>query len=114
MQPGGLVLRARGRIYAAFGEHPAAGGLYLFFGTPGSYPMKKPPFWVASWCLFSIAHDLEAPLWYLRRDFRNLEHMVVSFWYFGGPRGSSLATLGFICATWDVHFDDFLTLWGVL
>ena len=26
MQPGGLVPRARGRIYVAFGEHPAAGG----------------------------------------------------------------------------------------
>jgi len=31
MQPGGLVPRARGRIYVAFGEHPAAGGLYMFF-----------------------------------------------------------------------------------
>ena len=28
-QPGGLVPRARGRIYVAFGEHPAAGGLCL-------------------------------------------------------------------------------------
>ena len=26
VQPGGLVPRARGRIYVAFGEHPAAGG----------------------------------------------------------------------------------------
>ena len=25
------------RIYVAFGEHPAAGGLYLFFGTLESY-----------------------------------------------------------------------------
>ena len=31
----GLVPRARGRIYVAFGEHPAAGGLYLFWGTWG-------------------------------------------------------------------------------
>ena len=31
MQPGGLVPRARGRIYVAFGEHPAAGGLYMSF-----------------------------------------------------------------------------------
>ena len=37
VQPGGLVPRARGRIYVAFGEHPAAGGLYVFFGTLGSY-----------------------------------------------------------------------------
>ena len=28
-QPGGLVPRARGRIYVAFGEHPAAGGFLL-------------------------------------------------------------------------------------
>ena len=26
----------RGRIYVAFGEHPAAGGLYMFFGALGS------------------------------------------------------------------------------
>ena len=31
VQPGGLVPRARGRIYVAFGEHPAAGGLYMSF-----------------------------------------------------------------------------------
>ena len=30
-QPGGLVPRARGRIYVAFGEHPSAGGLGLKF-----------------------------------------------------------------------------------
>ena len=30
-QPGGLVPRARGRIYVACGEHPAAGGLYMSF-----------------------------------------------------------------------------------
>ena len=30
-QPGGLVPRARGRIYVAFGEHPAAGGWGLKF-----------------------------------------------------------------------------------
>ena len=29
VQPGGLVPRARGRIYVAFGEHPAAGGFLL-------------------------------------------------------------------------------------
>ena len=112
---GSLVGRpsTRGRIYVAFGEHPAAGGLYVFFGTLGSYPMKKILIWAASWCLFSIVHDLEAPLWHPRRHFRNLEHMVVSFWYFGGPRGSSLATLGPYCATLDVHFDDFLTLWDM-
>ena len=27
------------RIYVAFGEHPAASGLYVFCGTLGSYPM---------------------------------------------------------------------------
>ena len=31
VQPGGLVPRARGRIYVAFGEHPAAGGWGLKF-----------------------------------------------------------------------------------
>ena len=31
LQPGGLVPRARGRIYVAFGEHPAAGGWGLKF-----------------------------------------------------------------------------------
>ena len=31
MLPGGLVPRARGRIYVAFGEHPAAGGMYMSF-----------------------------------------------------------------------------------
>ena len=101
------------RIYVAFGEHPAAGGFSMFLGTLGSYPMKKALLWVASWCLFSIVHDLEAPLWRPCRHFRNLEHMVVSFGYFGGPRGSSLATLGPTCATLDVHFYDFLTLWGM-
>ena len=98
------------RIYVAFGEHPAAGGLSMFLGTRRSYPMKKALLWVASWCLFSIVHDLEAPLCRPCPHFRNLEHMVVSFGYFGGPRGSSLATLGPTCATLDVHFDDFLTL----
>ena len=34
-QPGGLVPRARGRIYVAFGEHPAAGGWYMFLYHPG-------------------------------------------------------------------------------
>ena len=29
MQPGGLVPRARGRIYVACGKHSAAGGLYM-------------------------------------------------------------------------------------
>ena len=108
-----VVPRNRGRLYATSGEHPAAGGLYVLFSTLGSYPMTQVLFWVASWYLFSIVHDLEAPLWHPRRHFCNLEHMVVSFWYFGGPRGFSLATLGSICATLDVHFDDFLTLWGV-
>ena len=32
--PGGLVPRARGRIYVACGEHPAAGGLYMFLLLP--------------------------------------------------------------------------------
>ena len=31
VQPGGLVPRARGQIYVAFGEHPAAGGWGLKF-----------------------------------------------------------------------------------
>ena len=31
VRPGGLVPRARGRIYVAFGEHPAAGGWGLEF-----------------------------------------------------------------------------------
>ena len=40
-QPGGLVPRARGRIYVACGEHPAASGLYMFFCTPVLYPMRS-------------------------------------------------------------------------
>ena len=31
VQPGGLVPRARGRIYVAFGEHPAAGAFFFEF-----------------------------------------------------------------------------------
>ena len=52
MQPGGLVPRARGRIYVAFGEHPAAGGLYMFvkslwhFARPCGVSLAL---WVAFW-----------------------------------------------------------------
>ena len=52
VQPGGLVPRARGRIYVAFGEHPAAGGLYMFFKS--LWHFARPcgvslALWVAFW-----------------------------------------------------------------
>ena len=51
-QPGGLVPRARCRIYVAFGEHPAAGGLYMFFVS--LWLIARPccvslALWVAFW-----------------------------------------------------------------
>ena len=36
----------------------------------------------------------------------------MSFLYFGGPWGSSLASLGAILATLGLDFDVFLALWG--
>ena len=61
---GSLVGRpsTRGRIYVAFGEHPAAGGMYVFF-------------WVfvalckALWCLFSALGGFLAPLLHLGLPF---------------------------------------------
>ena len=53
VQPGGLVPRARGRIYVAFGEHPAAGGLYMFF-APRGVPQ----------CIITTAGCLVVSLWH--------------------------------------------------
>ena len=65
---------------------------------------------MGSWCLFGIVGDFEAPLWHLRRHFWNLEHMLMSLWYFGGLRGSSLALLGAILAPVGVRFGVFFVL----
>ena len=49
-------------IYAAFGEHPAAGGLYMFFYV--FVALCK-----ALWCLFIALGGLLAPLWNLGLPF---------------------------------------------
>ena len=68
VQPGGLVPRARGRIYVACGEHPAAGGLYVFFCTPGLYPTRS--------CLVVLVGIYGCLC-------GTLQGLVVSFWHFG-------------------------------
>ena len=103
----------RGRIYVAFGEHPTAGGLYVFFGTRGSHLGPECHFrlprgvflalWVTwgctvalvftllDWgtfpCLSSTLRDLGAPVW----------HHWASFW-----------------VPWDVIFMLFHRLWACL
>ena len=73
-QPGGLVPRARGRIYVAFGEHPAAGGLYMFLCTPGLYPMR-------SYLVVLVVGTCGCLC-------STLQGLVVSLWHFGWPWGS--------------------------
>ena len=99
MQPGGLVPRARGRIYVACGKRPAAGGLYVFLLYPGALPN---------------AFVSSCACW----------HLWVSLWHFAGPCGVSLAlrvALGIHCGTLGLHFDThgvqlgvFWALWGDL
>ena len=62
------------RIYVAFGEHPAAGGLYMFFYV--FVALCK-----ALWCLFSALGGLLAPLW---SPWARLGHCLVGFgWHVG-------------------------------
>ena len=46
--------------------------------------------------------------------FWTLEHMLLSFLYFGGLRGSSLALLGVILAPVGLRCRVFLALWGLV
>ena len=94
MQPGGLVPRARGRIYVAFGEHPAAGGLYMFleslwhFARPCGVSLAL---WVALWLIVAPW----API---------LTHMGYSweaFGHFGQTLGLHFGTLGLHLRTPD-------------
>ena len=48
-------------IYVAFGEHPAAGGLYMFFGSLWHF--------ASLWCLFNTFGGFLAPLWHLGLPF---------------------------------------------
>ena len=99
MQPGGLVPRARGRIYVAFGEHPAAGGLYMFFGFLG---------------LRGTLQGLVVSLWHFGCSFGSivapwasiLTHMGYSweaFGHFGETLGLHFGTLGLHLGTLGVH-----------
>ena len=63
-------------IYVACGEHPAAGGLYMFFCALGLYPMRS--------CLVVLVGTYGCLCGTLRG-------LVVSLWHFGWPWGSIVA-----------------------
>ena len=96
MQPDGLVPRARGRIYVAFGEHPAAGGLYMFLGS--LWHFARP-------CGVSLA--LWVALWLIVAPWASiLTHMGYSweaFGHFGETLGLHFGTLGLHLGTLGVH-----------
>ena len=54
-------------IYVACGEHPAAGGLYMFLCTPGLYPMRSYLVVLVvgtCGCLCGTLQSLVASLWH--------------------------------------------------
>ena len=101
MQPGGLVPRARGRIYVACGEHPAADGLYVIFCALGLYPMRS--------CLVVLVGTYRCLC-------GNLRGLVVSLWHFGWPWESIVAPwvsiLTHMGCSWESfgHFGETLGL----
>ena len=78
-------------IYVAFGEHLAAGGVYVFLFHPGGCLSNTLDGIVMSFCDCDPSGAL---LWHLYLHCCTLEYMLMSFQYVGGPRGSSLAPLG--------------------
>ena len=97
-----LVPRARGRIYVACGEHPAAGGLYVSFCALGLYPMRS--------CLVVLVGTYGCLCGTLRG-------LVVSLWHFGWPWGSIVAPwvsiLTHMGCSWESfgHFGETLGLY---
>ena len=106
VQPGGLVPRARGRIYVAFGEHPAAGGLFMFFVS--SWHFARP-------CGVSLT--LWLPFGSIVTPWASiLTHMGYSweaFRHFGETVGLHFCTLGLHLGTLGVHVGVLWALLGV-
>ena len=126
MQPGGLVPRARSRIYVACGEHPAAGGLYLFFCALGLYPMRSCLFVLVGiyGCLCGTLRGLVVSLWHFGWPwgpivapwvsiFTHMECSWESFRHFGETLGLHFGTLGLHLGTLGVHVGVLWALWGV-
>ena len=108
------------RIYVACGEHPAAGGLYMFFCIPGLYPMRS--------CLVVLVvgtlQGLVVSLWHFGCPWTSivapwastLTHMGYSwesFGHFGETLGLHFGTLGLHLGTLGVHVGVLWALWGV-
>ena len=92
----------RGRIYVACGEHPAAGGLYVFFCTLGLYPMRS--------CLVVLVGTYGCLC-------ASLRGLVVSLSQFGWPWGSIVAPwvsiLTHMGCSWE-SFRHFGGPWGFM
>ena len=106
MQPGGLVPRARSRIYVAFGEHPAAGGLYMFFGLRGTLQGLVVSRWHFGWPWGSIVAPWASILTHMGYSWE-------AFGHFGETLGLHLGPLGLHLGTLGVHVSVLWALWGV-
>ena len=115
MQPDGLVPRARGRIYVAFGEHPAAGGWGLeFVGWVVSVLcvvcvfVCGCVFVCVRVCLCVCVFVLWVCYWLFVSSCACCWHLWVPLWHFAGPCAVSLAlrvAFGIHCDTLGFHFD---------
>ena len=105
-QPGGLVPRARGRIYVAFGEHPAAGGLYMSFWSLWHFASLVMSRWHFGWPWGSIVAPWASILTHMGYSWE-------AFGHFGETLGLHFGSLGVHLGTLGVHVGVLRALWGM-
>ena len=111
------------RIFVACGEHPAAGGLFVFFCTLGLYPMRSCLVVLVGSC-GCLCGTLQNSLWHFGWPWGSivapwvsiLTHVGYSwesFGHFGETLGLHFGTLGLYLGTLGVHGGVLWALLGV-
>ena len=93
---------------------PGRGRFVHVFCTPGSSPMHDYHCGLLRGVFVASCMTLRLHCGTCADVFWNLVHMLLSFLYSGGLRGSSLALLRAILAHVGIRCRVFLTLWGVV
>ena len=121
-----LPLNEVRRIYVACGEHPAAGGLYVFLLHPGALRnafVSSCACWHL-WCLCGTLRGHVVSLWHFGWPWgsivppwasilTHMGHSWEAFGHFGETLGLHFGTLGLHLGTLGVHVGVLWALWGV-
>jgi hypothetical protein len=94
------------RIYVAFGEHPAAGDMYMFFCFCGTLQGLVVSLWHFGWPWGSIVAPWAFILTHMGYSWESFEH-------FGKTLGLHFGTLGLPLGTLGVHVGVLWALLGV-